>query len=30
MVAILIISWVILVAVSYKGALFVLEKADEL
>lgn len=30
MVAILIISWVILVAVSYKGALLVLEKADEL
>ena len=30
MIAVLIISWVILVAVSYKGALFVLKKADEL
>jgi len=30
MVAFMIISWIILVAVSYKGALFILKKAGEL
>jgi hypothetical protein len=30
MIAVLIISWVVLVVVSYKGALAVLKKADEL
>jgi len=30
MVAVLIVSWVVLVVVSYKGALVVLKKADEL
>ena len=30
MVAAMIISWLILVVVSYKGALLVLKKADEL
>jgi hypothetical protein len=30
MVALMIVSWVVLVAVSYKGALFILNKAGEL
>jgi hypothetical protein len=30
MVAVMIISWIILVAVSYKGALIILKRADEL
>ena len=30
MVALMIISWIILVTVSYKGALFILKKAGEL
>jgi len=30
MVAVMIVSWLVLVVVSYKGALFVLKKADEL
>jgi len=30
MIAVLIVSWIVLVVVSYKGALFVLKKADEL
>ena len=30
MVALLIISWVVLVILSYKGALFVLKKAGEI
>ena len=30
MVAVMIISWIILVFVSYKGALLVLKKADAL
>ncbi len=30
MIAVLIVSWIVLVVVSYKGALVVLKKADEL
>jgi hypothetical protein len=30
MVALMIISWIVLVVVSYKGALFILRKAGEL
>jgi len=30
MVALMLVSWVVLVAVSYKGALFILKKAGEL
>ena len=30
MVTLMLVSWLILVAVSYKGALFVLKKAGEL
>lgn len=30
MIALMLISWVVLVFLSYKGALFVLKKADEM
>jgi len=30
MIALMLVSWVVLVAVSYKGALFILKKAGEL